>query len=145
MRDWWTAADAQRFEERAQRLAAQLDAYQPLPGLHVNGALTVTESLGDLGGLAVAFRAYRLSLKNGRAPVIDGLTGEQRFFMGWARMWRSKEREAYVRSTLQSVPYLPAALRANAAAGNLDGFVEAFGVKPGNRLFRAPGERIRIW
>jgi putative endopeptidase len=145
VRDWWTAADAQRFEERAQRLAAQLDAYEPLPSLRVNGALTTAESLGDLGGLAVAFRAYRLSLKDGRAPVIDGLTGDQRFFMGWAQMWRSKERDAYVRSTLQSVPYLPPAWRAHSAASNIDAFFDAFGVKPENRLYRAPAERIRIW
>ncbi len=145
VRDWWTDADAQRFDERVQRLVAQLDTYEPLPGLRVNGALTVTESLGDLGGLAVAFRAYKLSLKEGRAPVIDGLTGEQRFFMGWAQMWRAKEREAFVRSTLQTVPYLPATLRANAAASNLGSFFEAFGVQPGHRLYRAPADRIRIW
>jgi predicted metalloendopeptidase len=145
VRDWWTPADAQRFADRAARLSAQLDRYEPLPGLHVNGALAVAESLADLGGLTVAFRAYRLSLKNGRAPVIDGLTGDQRFFMGWAQMWRSKERDAYVRSTLQTNPYLPPMLRANAAAANLDAFFDAFGVKPGNRLYRAPAERIRIW
>ena len=145
VRDWWTPADAERFENRTKRLVAQLDAYEPLPGLRVNGALTVSESLGDLGGLSVALRAYRLSLKDGRAPVIDGLTGEQRFFLGWAQMWRSKEREEYVRSTLQSVPYLPASLRANAAATNMDAFIEAFAVKPGNRMYRAPAERIRIW
>lgn len=145
VRDWWTAADAQRFADRAARLSAQLDRYEPLPGLHVNGALAVAESLADLGGLAVALRAYRLSLKNRRAPVIDGLTGDQRFFMGWAQMWRSKERDAYVRSTLQTNPYLPPMLRANAAASNLDAFFDAFGVKPGNRLYRAPAERIRIW
>ena len=145
VRDWWTPADVERFEERVARLAAQLGRYEPLPGLHVNGPLTVTESLADLGGLAVAFRAYRLSLKDGRAPVIDGLTGEQRFFMGWAQMWRARERDAYVRSTLQTNPYLPPMLRANAAASNVEGFFEAFGVKPGNRLYRAPAERIRIW
>ena len=77
--------------------------------------------------------------------MIDGLTGEQRFFMGWAQMWRSKEREAYVRSTLQTLPYLPASLRANAAASNLDQFFEAFGVQPGHRLYRVPADRIRIW
>jgi predicted metalloendopeptidase len=145
VRDWWTAADAERFEARVRRLTSQLDAYEPLPNLRVNGALTVSESLGDLGGLAVALRAYHRSLDNRRAPVIDGLTGDQRFFMGWAQMWRSKEREAYVRSTLQSVPYLPASLRANAAITNIDTFFDAFSVQPGNRLYRAPAERIRIW
>ena len=93
----------------------------------------------------VALRAYRLSLKGSPAPVIDGLTGEQRFFMGWAQMWRAKEREAYMRSTLQSVPYLPATLRANAAVSNVDAFFDAFTVKPGNRLYRPPADRVRIW
>jgi putative endopeptidase len=105
----------------------------------------VAETLADLGGLAVAFRAYRRSLESGQAPVIDGLTGEQRFFMGWAQMWRSKERDAYVRSTSQTNPYLPPMLRANAAVRNIDGFFDAFGVKPENRLYTAPAERIRIW
>ena len=145
VRDWWTPADMQRFEERSARLADQLERYEPLPGQRVNGTLAVAETMADLGGLAVALRAYRLSLKNGGGPVIDGLTGEQRFFMGWAQMWRARERDAYVRSTLQTSPYLPPALRANAAVSNLDAFFDAFGVKPGNRLYRAPAERIRIW
>ena len=145
VRDWWTPADAQRFEDRASRLAGQLSRYEPLPGLHVDGPLAVAESLADLGGLAMAFRAYQISLKHGRGPIIDGLTGEQRFFMGWAQMWRSRERDAYVRSTLQTNPYLPPMLRANAAVGHIDGFFEAFGVKPGDRLYKAPAERIRIW
>ena len=144
-RDWWTAPDAEHFGELAGQLVRQLSAYEPLPGLHVNGALTLNESLGDLSGLTIAFRAYKLSLKGGKAPVIDGLTGEQRFFMGWAQIWRAKERDEYVRSVLQTSPYLPAALRANAAAANVDGFQDAFGVKPGSRLYRAPGERVRIW
>ena len=145
VRDWWTDRDASGYQARVARLVAQMEGYEPLPGLRVNGALTAAESMGDLGGLAIAYRAYKLSLKGKRSPVIDGLTGEQRFFMGWARIWRSKERDEYLRSTLQTSAYLPAAFRANAAAGNLDGFYEAFGVKPGNRLYRAPAERVRIW
>lgn len=145
VRDWWTDADAQAYEGRVARLVAQMNTYEPLPGLHVNGPLTSAESMGDLGGLTIAFRAYQLSLKGRRAPVIDGLTGEQRFFMGWAQIWRVKERDEYLRSTLQTSPYLPSALRANAAASNVDGFVDAFRVKPGNRLYRAPVDRVRIW
>ena len=145
VRDWWTAVDEQRFSERTTHLVQQMNAYEPLPGLHVNGTLAAAESLGDLGGLAIAFRAYKLSLKGRRPPTIDGLTGEQRFFMGWAQIWRAKERDEYVRSTLQSSAYLPAAFRANAAAANVDGFYEAFVVKPGSRLYRAPAERVRIW
>ena len=130
---------------RAARLVAQLNPYEPLPGLRVNGALTMAESLGDLGGLAVAYAPTGCRSRDGRAPVIDGLTGEQRFFMGWAQMWRAKEREAYMRSTLQSVPYLPATLRANAAVSNVDAFFDVFNVKPGNRLYRAPADRVKIW
>jgi putative endopeptidase len=145
VRDWWTDEDAQGYQERVTKLVAQMNAYEPLPGLHVNGALTAAESMGDLGGLAIAFRAYQLSLKGKRSPVIDGLTGEQRFFMGWAQIWRSKERDEYLRSTLQTNVYLPAPFRANAAASNIDNFYEAFAVKPGSRLYRAPAERVRIW
>jgi putative endopeptidase len=145
VRDWWTDADAAAYNERAGRLIAQMNAYEPLPGVRVNGVLAATESMGDLGGLELAFRAYKLSLKGKRSPVVDGLSGEQRFFMGWAQIWRARERDEYVRSTLQTSVYLPAALRANAAVSNIDGFVDAFGVKPGNRLYRPPAERVRIW
>jgi putative endopeptidase len=145
VRDWWTEADAREYQQRVARLVAQMNAYEPLPGLRVKGELASSETMGDLGGLGIAFRAYKLSLKGKRSPVIDGLTGEQRVFMGWAQIWRSKERDEYLRSTLQTNAYLPASLRANAAASNLDGFFEAFGVKPGNRLYRPPVERVRIW
>jgi putative endopeptidase len=145
VRDWWTQADADGYRQKVSALVTQMNAYEPLPGLHVNGALTAPESMGDLGGLDIAFRAYKLSLKGRRSPVIDGLSGEQRFFMGWAQIWRSKERDEYLRSTLEINAYLPPALRANAAASNVDGFFEAFGVKPGNRLYRAPAGRVRIW
>ena len=126
-------------------LIAQLNAYEPAPGLHVNGRAVAVESFGDLGGLSIAFRAYRASLKGRPSPQIDGLTGEQRFFLSWARMWRAKERAEYVRSTLETSGHLPATLRANFAAGNVDGFYEAFGVKPGDAMFRPPASRVRIW
>ena len=145
VRDWWTAADAARFDERNARLVAQLDGYEALPGVHVVGSLTASETSGDIGGLAVAFRAYRKALKGGKPPVIDGLTGDQRFFMAWARMWRSKERDEYIRSTVRVIPYLPAALRANAAVSNVDAFFDAFNVQPSHRLYRPPAQRIRIW
>jgi putative endopeptidase len=145
VRNWWTPADTARFDETAERLAAQLDACEPLPGAHVNGRLAAAETLADLSGLAIAVRAYHLSLKGTAAPVIDGLTGDQRFFMGWAQMWRAVERDDYVRSTLQTAIHLPPALRANVAASNSDAFYEAFGVTPDRRLYRAPGARVRVW
>ena len=145
VRDWWTAADAERFADRNARLVAQLDGYEALPGVHVNGALTAGETSGDIGGLAVAFRAYRKSLKGATPPVIDGVTGDQRFFMAWARMWRSKERDEYIRSTVHVIPYLPGTLRANAAVGNVDAFFDAFNVQPSHRLYRPPSQRVRIW
>jgi predicted metalloendopeptidase len=144
-RDWWTPADVEGFNQLAGRLIQQMNEYEPLPGLHVDGALAMTESMGDLSGLAIAYRAYKLSLKGKRSPTIEGLSGEQRLFMGWAQIWRAKEREEYVRSTLQTSAYLPVSLRANAAAANVDGFYEAFNVKPGDRLYRAPQARVRIW
>lgn len=145
VRDWWTAGDADRFAERNARLIAQLNALEALPGLHVDGPLTGGETAADIGGLAVALQAYRASLKGATAPIIDGLTGEQRFFLAWARMWRSTERDEYIRSTVHVIPYLPAALRANIAASNVDGFFDAFNVQPSHRLYRPPAQRIRIW
>jgi predicted metalloendopeptidase len=144
-RDWWTPEDDSRFAGRVQTLVAQLDRYEPLPGAHVNGRLTSGEALADLGGLTIAYRAYRRLLKGADAPAIDGLTGDQRFFMGWARTWRAKERDDYLRSQLQVRAHLPAALRANAALVNVDAFYAAFGVTPGRRLYLAPAERVRIW
>jgi putative endopeptidase len=126
-------------------LIAQLNALEPLPGLNVNGRSTAAESFGDLAGLSVAFRAYQLSLKGRPSPRIDGLSGEQRFFLAWARMWRAKERSEYVRSTLQTSSHLPSALRANFAASQVDGFYDAFGVRPGDRMFRLPASRVRVW
>jgi putative endopeptidase len=145
VRDWWTPAETDAYGRLMARLVGQLNTYEPLPGLRVDGPLTAAESAGDLSGLAVAFKAYKLSLRGRPSPIVDGLSGEQRFFIGWARMWRSKEREEYIRSTLHTVPYLPAALRANAAATNVDGFFDAFALEIGDRLYRPPAERIRIW
>ena len=145
VRDWWTAADDLEYRKIGARLAAQFNAYSPLPGMHVNGELTMAENIGDLGGLAIAFKAYQLSLGGKPAPVIDGFTGEQRFFMGWARVWRSKTRDEYMRGWLLSTPHAPGQFRANGVVSNMPGFYDAFGVTPQDRLFRAPEQRIRIW
>jgi predicted metalloendopeptidase len=145
LRDWWTPADAKAFEERATRLGAQYDALAPLDGAHVNGRLTMGENIGDLSGLAQAYRAYRLSLHGKEPPVIGGFTGDQRFFLGYAQAWRSNTREAALRQQLLSDPHSPDEYRTNVPVANTDAFDRAFGVKAGDRLYLAPGERVRIW
>jgi len=143
--DWWSQADAKAFEERASRLGAQFDALSPVEGLHVNGKLTMGENIGDLSGLAQAYRAYRISLKGKEAPVIDGFTGDQRFFMGYAQAWRENAREAIVRQLLLSDPHSPGQYRAMVPVENNDAFQRAFDVKPGDKMYRAPAERVKIW
>ncbi|HEX6323276.1 MAG TPA: M13-type metalloendopeptidase [Vicinamibacterales bacterium] len=144
-RDWWDERDAREFKARAERLVRQFDGYRPLEGLQVNGTLTLEENVGDLGGLALAYRAYRLSQRGRTPPVIDGFTGDQRFFLGWAQVWRSKMREEYMRQWVAWIPHAPPQYRANGPVGHLDGFHAAFGVRPGDRLYVEPGKRIRIW
>jgi predicted metalloendopeptidase len=144
-RDWWKPADEAEFRTRALRLVRQFDGYSPAAGLHVNGLLTLGENVGDLGGLSIAHRAYTLSLKGKPSPVIDGLTGDQRFFLGWAQIWRSKMRDEYIRQMVLAVPYAPPAFRANGPLSNLQEFYDAFEVKAGDKLYRAPGDRVKIW
>jgi putative endopeptidase len=143
--DWWTPRDEQAFMERARMLVEQFNAYSPVEGMRVNGALTLTENVGDLGGLAIAYRAYQISLGGRRAPVIDGFTGEQRFFLSWAQVWRAAMREEYLRQTLFSMVHAPAQYRTNGPVSNLEGFYEAFQLKPGDRLYREPAARVKIW
>ncbi len=145
LREWWTAADAAEFEKRAQKLVEQYNAASPLPGLHVNGQLTLGENIGDLGGVSIAYEAYRISLAGGTAPVIDGLTGDQRFFAGWAQIWRGKFREADVRRRILIDPHAPPAFRVNIPLSNIDGFYEAFDVKAGDGMYRPPADRVQIW
>jgi len=147
LRDWWTDADRAAFDQRTQALIAQFDQLAPAqaPGHTVNGALTVGENIGDLGGLAVAYRAYEISLAGAEPPVIDGLTGFQRVFLGWAQVWQAKARDAEVLRLLQIDPHSPSEFRCNAVVTNLDEFHEAFGVAEGDALWRSPDERVRIW
>ena len=145
LRDWWTAADAKGFEERAAKLGRQYSAFEPLPGLHVNGDLTMGENIADLGGLTMALEAYRMSLKGKPAPVLDGLTGEQRVFLGWAQAWRGKLRDDALRQLVVSDPHSPRQYRVNGPVRNIDDWYAAFGVKPGRTLYLAPAERVRIW
>ena len=147
MTDWWDAADRAEFDRRAQALIDQYSALSPagLPDQKVNGALTVGENIGDLGGLTIALRAYRIALGDDEAPEIDGLTGYQRVFFGWAQIWRIVTREAEAIRRLTIDPHSPPDLRCNAVITNLDTFHEAFDVHPGDALYTAPEHRVRIW
>ncbi|WP_432536664.1 M13 family metallopeptidase [Kineococcus arenarius] len=147
LRDWWTDADRAEFGERTAALIAQYDALEPpeTPGKHVNGALTVGENIGDLGGLTIAHKAYEIALAGREAPVVDGLTGYQRLFVGWARVWCGKVRPAEVERRLAIDPHSPPEFRCNAVVRNLVEFHEAFGVQPGDGLWMDPAERVRIW
>ena len=144
LRDWWTAEDVKRFKTYTDRVEAQYSTYEPAPGMRVNGALTLGENIADLAGITVAYDAYRLSLGGKPAPIIDGFTGDQRFFMGWAQVWRVKQREAAVRAQLTTGPHTPSSFRPTVVR-NLDAWYTAFAVKPGQKLYVAPAERIRVW
>jgi predicted metalloendopeptidase len=145
LRDWWRPADEAEFGKRAARLIDQFNQYSPVPGVTVNGALTVGENIGDLGGLSIAHRAWTISLQGRPSPTIDGLTGDQRFFMGWAQGWRAKAREDYLRRQVLADPHAWAEFRTNGPVSNIDAFYAAFNVRPGDKLYRAPAERVKIW
>ena len=151
LEDWWTAQDRTEFEARTTALIAQYDAFVPaqLAGTdhHVNGALTIGENIGDLGGLSIAFKAYRIALGGdlGSAPVIDGLTGAQRVLLGWAQVWQTKARDEEAIRLLAIDPHSPAEFRCNGIVSNVDEFYDAFDVAEGDALYLAPEERVRIW
>jgi putative endopeptidase len=147
LKNWWTDADRKEFEKRTKMLIEQYSAFEPkqLPGQHVNGALTVGENIGDLGGLTIAYKAYTLSLNGKEAPRIDGLTGPQRLFIGWAQVWRTKMRDAAMARMLATNPHSPPEFRCNGVVRNLVEFYEAFGVKEGDKLWLPAKDRVRIW
>ena len=145
LEDWWTPRDAEVFDARTARLVQEFSDFQVLPGLHVNGANTVGENIGDLGGLNIAHEAYRISLKGHSAPVIDGLTGDQRFFLAWAQTWREKDRDAVLREMVLSETHAPPSIRVNGPVRNIDAWYAAFEVQPGEKLYLPPDERVRIW
>jgi endothelin-converting enzyme len=145
IRRWWAATDEREYARRVSALIRQFNDYQALAGLPVNGELTLGENVGDLAGLSLALRAYRLSLRGRPAPVLDGVPGEQRFFLAWARMWRMKVRPDYLREWVLTFPYAPYEYRANGAVQNLPAFHDAFGVNTSDKLFRNPAERVTIW
>ena len=147
LQNWWTDEDLAAFRELGDALARQYSAYCPLDDGHtcVNGRLTLGENIGDLGGLSLAYRAYKMSLNGEEAPVIDGLTGDQRFFMAWAQVWRSKYRPEATRQQMLSDPHSPPNYRVNGVVRNLDEWYAAFDVQPGDDLYLPPEERVRIW
>ena len=145
LRMWWTAEDRARFDALGARLAAQYDAYEPVPGYHVNGRFTLGENIADLGGLSIAHRAYLLSLEGKPGPVIEGLSADQRFFLGWAQAWRRLYREENLINRLKTDPHAPSEYRCNGVVINVPAFHEAFAVQPGDALHVPAQERIRIW
>ena len=133
------------FEERATALADQYSVYEPVKGNFVDGRFTLGENIGDLGGLSMAYYAYKLSLNGEEAPVLDGLTGDQRFFLAWAQVWRRKVREEAILRQLKADPHSPARYRVNGVVRNMDAWYDAFDVKEGDALYLPPEERVRIW
>lgn len=144
-RNWWTEEDRERFEERTEALVEQYDQYEPIEGQTVNGQLTLGENIGDLGGLSIALEAYRISLEGEDAPVIDGLTGTQRLFFGWAQVWQGKYREEALVRRLKSDPHSPPEFRVNGVVRNMDAWYEAFDVSEDDELYLPPEERVSIW
>jgi endothelin-converting enzyme/putative endopeptidase len=148
LRDWWTPASRAEFEKRTAGLVDQFNQYEALPGLKINGRQNLGENIGDLGGLSVAYAAYRTYVKEkqgGKAPVIDGFTGDQRFFLAWAQVWRNITSEGETRRRTLSDPHSPGEFRTNGVVRNVDAWYEAFNVKPGDKLYLPPEQRVRIW
>jgi predicted metalloendopeptidase len=145
LRDWWSADDVTHFRAVTDRLAAQYDQFEPLPGLHVNGRLTLGENIGDNGGLQVALHAYHLSLGGAEAPVLDGLSGDQRFFLARAQGRRQLIRDQALRNQLLSDPHSPNVYRINGVVRNMDAWYAAFNVQPGTALYLPDAERVEIW
>ena len=143
--DWWQPADAARFQAEAARYGAQYDSYSVAPGVNVNGAVTMGENIADLGGLLLALDAYRASLRGQGAPVLDGLTGDQRVFLGWAQVWRDKSRPDALKRQVATDPHSPARFRIDGPMRNIDAWYDAWGVKPGDKLYLKPEDRVRIW
>jgi predicted metalloendopeptidase len=145
LRDWWTEEDVEAFTARASALVDQYEQFEVLPGKFLNGEFTLGENIGDLSGLAVAYKAYQMSLNGRVAPVIDGLTGDQRFFMGWAQVWARLYRDENLESRITSDPHSHSEARTNGIVRNFDLWYETFDVQPGDALYLAPDERVKIW
>jgi putative endopeptidase len=145
LKNWWTDKDREEFKKRTGALVAQYNEFKVFPDLNVNGEFTQGENIGDLGGLSIALKAYQMSLNGKEAPVMDGFTGTQRVFLGWAQGWRSKAREQSLRMQVNTDPHSPSKFRVNGVVRNIPSFYDAFGVKPGDSLYLAPDKRVKIW
>ncbi len=145
LRTWWTPEDVEAFKKRTEALADQYSQFEPLKGLHVNGHLTLGENIGDLGGVTIAHDAYLISLNGAPAPVIDGYSADQRFFMGWAQIWRTLDRDQALRNQVMTNPHSPSEYRVNGVVRNVDAWYTAFHVQPGDKLYLAPDMRVHIW
>ncbi|MGY4024853.1 M13 family metallopeptidase [Aeromonas rivuli] len=145
LRDWWTPTDLKEFRFRTSRLVAQYNRFEPIAGQFVNGQFTLGENIGDLGGLTIAHKAYLLSLAGKEAPVLDGFTGEQRFFLGWAQVWKGKYRPELMQMLLSSDPHSPPEYRVNGVVPNIPAFYEAFKIDQGDKLYLDPAKRVKIW
>lgn len=145
LKNWWTEQDLSEFKKRSAQLVEQYNGYYPFDDLHVNGELTLGENIGDLSGLTIAYRAYKNSLNGEQAPVIDGLTGDQRFFMGYAQIWRGKRTEKALRERVATDSHSPGHFRALGSLSNMNEFVEAYNIKEGDAMYIAPEKRVKIW
>jgi putative endopeptidase len=145
MRNWWTESDRERFEERTGVLVAQYDEMEVLPGLYANGEYTLGENIGDLGGLSIALKAYKMSLGGEEGPVIDDFTANQRVFIGWAQAWNSKSRDEYLEMLVKTNPHSPPKLRVNGVVRNIPEFYAAFDVSEQDSLYLPPEQRVKIW
>ena len=145
LRDWWTAEDRKRFDAKTRLLVEQYSSFSPLAGDHLNGQLTLGENIADNAGLEIAYKAYRKSLGGRDAPTIDGATGDQRFFDGFAQAFRGKVRDAALLAQIKSDPHSPDEFRVNGVVRNHEAFYRTFGLKPGDGLYLPPGQRVSIW
>lgn len=145
LKNWWTPQDLAAFKKRTSALVAQYNSFKAFPDLNVNGEFTLGENIGDLGGLSIAIKAYKATLNGKEAPVMDGFTGMQRVFLGWGQVWAEKIREEALRSQIANDPHSPALFRVNGTVRNIPEFYEAFNVKPGDSLYLAPEQRVKIW
>ncbi|MFO0319362.1 MAG: M13-type metalloendopeptidase, partial [Neisseriaceae bacterium] len=145
LRNWWTSSDRKNFKAKTAQLVKQYNSYSPIKGYHVNGELTLGENIADNSGLSIAYKAYYLSLGGKKAPIIDGMTGYERLYANWAQVWCMKIRDKQALVYLKTDPHSPPKFRANGALSNQDSFYKAYNIKPGDKMYIKPQDRVSIW